>query len=470
MHTEYSSFIAARRATIPPAGFVASRHPEGRYPFQRRCVEWAAERGASALFADTGLGKSVMSLDWADEVCNHTGGRVLVLAPLAVGPQTAREAVKFSVDGVVFARHPNDAGDARIVITNYDNLDKWGDFGEAGVVLDESSILKNFTSRSRQDLTDRFRATPYKLACTATPAPNDYTEIGNHAEWLGVCTRTEMLATYFVNDVDGKDGGKTANEWRLKGHAVDLFWDWVASWSRMVGKPSDVGEFEDQMYQLPPLDIHRHLIDVDLVDGRDDGALFRVNSGSATEIKKEQRRTAADRARALAEIVGAKPGPWLIWIVGDADGAAVRAVLPDVVEVHGSDKPEVKERRLLDFADGRIPVLMTKGSIAGMGLNFQACADQAFMGLDYSYERFYQQIRRSWRFGQTRPVSVHVVLAKTEAPLLTSLTRKQDDHQVMKHQMYAASRRAMARAATSTTYRPTHTARLPAWLTIENTP
>lgn len=462
----YEAFIGTKRATIAPSGFEpVATDTYDLFPFQQSCVEWACEQGRSALFEDTGLGKTRQQLTFADQVVRTTGGRFLILAPLAVGPQTAREAETVNIDGVQFARNPEEINGApRIVITNYDNLDKWSSFGEVGVALDESSILKNFTGSTRASLNDRFATTRYKLACTATPAPNDYTEIGNHAEWLGVCSRSEMLATYFINDVDGKKGAKTANEWRLKGHAVDAFWNWVASWSRMVGRPSDVGDFDDARYILPPLTIHKHLVDVDIVDGRD-GALFRMSSGSATEIKQEQKRTAAYRAAKVAEIVASRTDtPWLVWVTNDADGAAMRAVLPDVCEVHGSDKPDVKERRLLDFADGRIPVLMTKGSIAGMGLNFQVCSAQAFMGLDYSYEKFYQQVRRSWRFMQTRPVDAHIVVAKTEAPVLASVLAKQDAHESMKAQMFAASRRASARTSVSTSYVPDHIARLPTWL------
>lgn len=466
MSSSYESFIHGKRASVFPCGFS----PVGltdydSSPFQQACVEYACEQGKSALFADTGLGKTRMALGFADQVCRKTGGRFLILAPLAVGPQTAREAAVVNIDGVQFARSPDDLkGEPRIVVTNYDNLDKWDRFGEAGVNLDESSILKNFMGSTKARLTDRFASTPYKLAATATPAPNDYTEIGTHAEWLGVCSRAEMLATYFINDVNDKKGGKSANEWRLKGHAVDAFWNWVSSWSRMVGKPSDIGDFDDSRYVLPPLRIHKHLVDVDIVDGRD-GALFRMSSGSATEIKREQKRTAAYRAAKVAEIVASRTDtPWLVWITGDADGAAMREAMPGICEVHGSDKPEVKERRLLDFAEGKIPALMTKGSIAGMGLNFQVCSAQAFMGLDYSYERFYQQVRRSWRFMQTRPVDAHIVIAKTEAPVLASVLDKQDAHDGMKAQMFAASRRAVARSSVSTSYNPTHIARLPTWL------
>lgn len=459
----YASFIASKKDIAADAGFDPLPTSCQRFPFQGACVDWAVRKGRAALFADTGLGKTRMELDYADQVQRHTGGRVLILAPLAVGPQTVREAAVCGIEGVSFARLPSEAGASRIVVTNYDNLSKWDAFDEVGVVLDESSILKNFTGSTRAELTERFARTPYKLAGTATPAPNDYTEIGTHAEWLGVSTRSEMLATYFVNDVDGGSGGKTANEWRLKGHAVNLFWDWVASWSRMVGLPSDIGPFDDTAYNLPPLRIHKHIVAVDIVDGRE-GGLFRLSNGSATEIKKEQKRTAAQRASALADVVRSKPGPWLIWIIGDADGDAVRAVLPDVVEVHGSDKPEVKERRLLDFADGKIPMLMTKGSIAGMGLNFQVCHRQAFMGLDYSYERFYQELRRSWRFGQTQPVDAHVFLGTTEAPILASIQEKQAAHVAMKSQMFAASRRAVSRASVTRGYNPAHNARLPAWL------
>lgn len=460
---DYHSFINARRQHRPDAGFTAYTTPYDLFDFQHRCVEWATSSGRVALFADTGLGKTRMQLAWASEVRRHTGGRVLILAPLAVGPQTVREASACGVHDVTFARSP-DEPTTSITVSNYDNLDKWNDYDEAGIVLDESSILKNFSGATKLALTERFRATPYRLACTATPAPNDYTEIGTHAEWLGVCSRAEMLATYFVNDIDGSGGAKTANEWRLKGHAVTAFWDWVASWSRMVGLPSDVGPYPDSGYVLPPLHIHRHVVDVDIIDGRGD-SLFRLGGLSATSVNAEKRRTASDRAAVVARILhdlGNEPA--IVWCDSDADADAVRTAFPNLVEVHGSDTPDQKASRLLGFADGAFRVLLTKPKIAGYGLNWQHCANVIFMGLSYSYESFYQAIRRCWRFGQHRPVHVHVVIAATEAPILATIQRKQDDHDVMKAQMFAASRRAVSRQVVGTSYRPNHIATLPSWI------
>jgi hypothetical protein len=456
----YDSIIAAKRRNTPTVGFDAPIEHGWLFPFQRHAVRWALAGGRRALFEDTGLGKSRQILAYADAVERHTGGRVIIIAPLAVGPQIAQEAAAIGLDGVAFSQSPSVS--ARVVVTNYDAIDKFDAVEFAGVAMDESGILKNFMGRMRQGLTDRFAPTPYKLCATATPAPNDFEELGCHSEFLGCGSRTEMLARFFVND--SSDTGT----WRLKGHAVDSFWDWVASWAMCAGRPSDVGPYDDTAYILPKLHIARHIVNVDLTEGREDGSLFRAANLSATGLHGEKRRTAIPKAIRAAEIIAEEPDePWLIWCDTDYEAEAIRAHVPGLVEVSGSMSPEMKADRLLGFAGGSVPRILTKVKIAGWGLNFQRCARMIFAGGSYSYEAFYQAVRRCWRFGQRREVVAHVVMAYTEQHLWDVVNGKGLGHDAMKEAMFAASRRAQgALPPTLGTYNPTYAGRLPAWLEI----
>jgi superfamily II DNA or RNA helicase len=413
------------------------------------------------LFADTGLGKTAMQLAWAHQVVRRTGGRVLILAPLAIGPQTVREAAKFGIPGVKHVRQGDQVEDG-ITVCNYQSLHKLEPHSFAGVVLDESSILKAYSGATKQALVDAFAETPFRLACTATPAPNDYLELGNHSEFLGVMPSHQMLARWFVNDQSGMCA------YRLKGHAVTPFWDWVTSWARCIGRPSDMGAYSDAGFDLPPFRLHRHSVTVDLSAKREEGMLFRLQDGSATSLHRERRLTSEDRAAKVAELVRSEPDEsWLIWTDTNYDADALRAILPEATEVRGDHSDDEKEARLLGFADGSARVLVTKPSIAGFGLNWQHCARVAFVGPSYSYEQFYQAIRRCWRFGQTRQVEVHVVLAATEALVGQVLDHKGEAHEAMKIAMFAASRRAASRAARSPDYLPIHKASVPRWLRSE---
>jgi hypothetical protein len=431
-------------------------HPS-LFPFQRDAVKWALRVGRCALFEDTGLGKTLQQLVWASEVARKTDGRVLILAPLAVREQTCREAVKFGIGGVRQAQDQDDVC-GPITVTNYERLDKFDVGSFAGVVLDESSILKNYTGAMRKSLTEVCASVPYRLACTATPAPNDHLELGTHAEFLGVMSSHKMIARWFITDQ------REAGSYRLKGHAVRPFWNWVTSWARCIGKPSDIGPYSDEGYDLPPLVEHRHFAAVDIVKGRGDGELFRNPELNATSIHKELRATSSERAAMVADLVRSEPEePWAIWVDTNYDADAVLSVLPEAVDVRGSMKPDEKVRRLMSFAtDGG--VMLTKPGIAGMGLNWQHCARVIFNGLSFSYERYYQAVRRCWRFGQPRPVEVHVVLAKTQASIWCVIDRKSGDHDTMKESMFSASRRASAASAHSDPYQPTHKATLPSWL------
>lgn len=435
--TTYEDFVRGKLAiAAKPGGIeVAPSAVSSRaFAFQRHLIVWALATGKAALFAGCGLGKTIMELEWARLIHEHTGRRVIILAPLAVAQQTVREGRKFGVP-VVYALD----GETRapIVITNYERLDKFDPSEFVAVVLDESGILKNYSGKVKQRIMEAFRRTPYKLAASATPAPNDHQELGQHAEFLDVLTSHEMLARWFIND------STAFGTYRLKGHAARDFWDWTCSWARYVGTPSDLG-FPDDGYELPGLEIHKHVVDVDVLQDRGD-ELFRTPDLSATAVHQERRRSIGARAARLAGIVRREPGePWAIWCEADYEEDELRSVLPEAVVVNGKDPLELKEERLAAFAEGRARILITKASICGWGLNFQHCARTAFVGATFSYERFYQAIRRFHRFGQRRVVHAHVVMAQTEVPVWDILTSKADGHEAMAREMYAATRRATA--------------------------
>lgn len=455
----YDEFLASKVVEAPAAGLDLDVELGSHlFPFQAQIVRWALRRGRAAVFAECGLGKTRVQLEWARHVAAHVGP-VLILAPLAVAQQTVREGAACGID-VRYAKTAEDAGDAPIVITNYERLGRFDIARFRGVVLDESSILKSFMGKVKRTLVESCATVPFRLACTATPAPNDHMELGNHAEFLGVMTSHEMLARWFINDTT------SFGTYRLKGHAVVPFWDWVASWAVCVGTPSDMG-YSDEGYVLPELQLLPHIVEVDLLEDRGD-TLFRIPDLSATSIHREKRATVADRAARVAELVRAEPDEsWLVWCETDYEADALVAALPEAVEVRGSHPAERKEQAALDFVDGKISALVSKASIFGWGLNFQHCARMAFVGATFSWEAFYQAVRRAWRFGQKRPVDVHVVMAQTETSVWSILTAKRDGHHEMRDQMAAATRRAQAREASSGAYRPARPMRLPSWLRSE---
>lgn len=452
----YQAHLASKAKRAVPAGFDAVV-PRGKlFPFQVDIVTWALRQGRCAIFADAGMGKSAMQLTWAHHVAQHTSGRVLVLAPLTVALQTVREAEKFGIPNVRQVRDQSEVADG-ISVTNYERLHRFDLSAFVGVVLDESSVLKAYSSHTKKALVSGFANTPYRLACSATPAPNDHLELGNHAEFLGVMSSHQMIARWFINDTS------EFGTYRLKGHAVRDFWDWVTSWARCIGRPSDLGAYDDGGYVLPELRLHHHSVAVDRTTDRGE-ALIREIEASATALHRERRRTAGERAAKVAELVRAQPEEaWLLWVETDYDAEAVRAVLPDAIEVRGNQTAERKAELLSGFVDGSVRVLLTKPSIAGWGLNFQHCARQIFVGPSYSYEALYQAIRRCWRFGQPRSVDAHVVLAATEQMVWQALMRKGADHDRMKIEMFAASRRAQSQTAARATYTP-RPVPIPAWL------
>lgn len=427
--TSYAEFLAQKQRVDRPTGFEPVNLNQKLFPFQQAIVTWACRRGRAAIFADCGLGKTGMQLEWADQVCGQTGGKVLILAPLAVAAQTLREADKFEIGGVGVVRSQDECGSFRICIANYEMLAHFDASAFVGVVLDESSIIKNFTGAIRNAIIDAFKQTPYRLACTATPAPNDYMELGNHAEFVGAMTRTEMLSMFFCHD-----GGDTS-QWRLKGHAEADFWRWICSWSVMMRKPSDIG-FDDDGFALPPIHFAEHLVKADPLKA---GVLFEVDSPSLEDRRRARKASIDDRVAAAAKLCAGNDEQWLVWCDLNDESAKLTAAIDGAVEVKGSDDPEHKERAMLDFAAGKVRVLVTKPKIAGFGMNFQACRNMAFVGLSDSYEALYQSVRRCWRFGQKRDVHVHIITASTEGAVLDNVKRKERDAEEMAARMVGAT-------------------------------
>ena len=421
----YAEFLTSKALNVAPVGFTPEGLPSALMPFQRDIVTMAVQKGRFCIWADCGMGKTPMQLAWADQVCRATGGRVLILAPLAVSHQTVREAVKFQIDGVAFAAHPCDT-DARIVVTNYQKMDRFDPAMFAGVVLDESSILKAMDGKTRSAILDTFRHTPYRLACSATPAPNDYMELGNHAEFVGVMTREEMLAMFFVHD-----GGDTS-KWRIKGHAEAAFWTWVCSWAVTIRKPSDLG-YDDGAFQLPPLRIHERIVETpreSLPDANGQVSLFTQQAQTLGDQRAIQRGSLPMRV-AEAVVLANQPGQWIVWCWLNDESSALAAQIEGAVEVSGSDTDEHKTQAMIDFQEGRIRVLVTKASICGFGMNFQNCHQVVFVGMSHSYESYYQSIRRCWRFGQSSPVECYLVYDWAEGAVIENIKRKDADATVM---------------------------------------
>ena len=416
---EYQKFLESKKVTKIESGFdvyISQLNPL-LFEFQKYCVQRALKSGKFALFESCGLGKTLQQLEWADKVSRHTNSSVLILAPLAVVAQTIKEGEKFGYKVADYEKiKPGQNSEYRIFITNYDNLENVSIDYFSGVVLDESSILKNFQGKTKQFIIEKFKNTPYKLACTATPSPNDTTELCNHAEFLDVMNRNEMLAMYFVHD-----GGSTS-DWRLKGHAKQAFWDFVSTWAVMLNLPSDIG-FEDDGYNLPPLNVVQEIVET---PKRDNGLLFNTMAVSATDFHKELKLTYDIRLNRVVEIVNSKPDEnFIIWIGHDDEGKYLRKLLPDAIEVKGSDSKEYKKSKLLGFGNGEFKILITKLKIAQFGLNYQNCKNQIFASLDFSFESTYQGIRRSYRFGQKEEVNIYLITTDTMQNVKESFDAKQ---------------------------------------------
>lgn len=427
---DYTEFLESKKKTVQEAGFVATTFNPALFDFQQFIVATALRKGRYAIFADCGLGKTLMQLEWAHQVVSHTGRPVLILAPLAVTGQTIQEGIKFGyhVHDYMDEMYTFQETPAGIYVANYEQLTNINTDDFAGVVLDESSILKNYEGATRTLIIEAFADTPYKLACTATPSPNDPMELGNHSEFLNVQSRAEMLAMYFVHD-----GGETA-KWRIKGHCQQLFWDWVSEWAIMMAKPSDIG-FTAHGYELPEL----HYVEKKITTPkRDNGQLFNDMAVSATDFNGELRLTKVERMSEVVELVNNSTENFIIWIKQNEEADYLKALIPDAVEVRGSDAPELKKKRLLGFANNEYRVLITKTKIAAMGMNYQNCHNQIFASLDFSFEGLYQAIRRSYRFGQTEQVNIFLVTTDTMQNVVASINKKQKQFSQMQDAMALA--------------------------------
>ena len=414
---KYDDFIDSKKISAASSGFSVDIDDINLmlFDWQKVLVRWAIGKGRCAIFADCGLGKTPIQLVWADLVYKHTDRDVLILAPLAVSKQTQREGVKFGIPVTVCKSQ----ADVRpgINITNYERLHLFDPSKFVGVVPDESGIMKNFTGKIRNQLIDMFRTTPYKLCCTATPSPNDWPELGSHCEFLGIMTRSEMLSMFFINDTS--DTGK----WRLKGHVKDnKFWQWVCSWSVMIRKPSDLG-YDDGDFILPPLNITEHKVKYEGLPER--GYLLPGNAKTMNERRIARKESIDSRITMASDLINKTDETWLVWCNLNAESKKMTAAVNGAVEVTGSDSQEHKEKAMLDFAENKIRRLVSKPKIAGFGMNWQNCHNMAFVGLSDSYEQLYQAIRRCWRFGQERPVNVHIIIGEREGAVLENIKRKE---------------------------------------------
>lgn len=413
---DYQEFLQQKQKTHIESGFEADQLNSNLFDFQKFIVKRALKAGKYAIFADCGLGKTLMQLEWAYQVQKHTSNPVLILMPLAVKGQTMQEAAKFGIDTT------------NIHFYNYEQLENINCSIYAGVVLDESSILKNFEGSTKKLIIDLFSKTPYKLACTATPSPNDPMELGNHSEFLDVMSRNEMLAMYFVHD-----GGETA-KWRLKGHAVKLFYQFIGSWAIMLNKPQDIG-FRMDGYNLPSLNLIERQIKT---PKRNNGILFNDTAISATNFNQELRLTKLERIDEVIKIVNTSTENFIIWIKQNEEGEYLKKLIPEAIEVKGSDSPEYKEKMLLGFANNKFRVLITKTKIAQFGLNYQNCRNQIFASLDFSFEGLYQAIRRSYRFGQKNEVNIYLISTDTMSNVIQSINNKQKQFELMQDEMSKA--------------------------------
>lgn len=433
MIDEYSRFLEKKLITTMPTGFKCSTdelHPN-LYPYQKDIVRWGLARGKAAFFTMTGTGKTAMQSCWADSVNQYDGRPILMLAPLAVSKQTIKDmGEKFNID-IRPCRDQKDVGPG-LNITNYQMLHHFSPDGLAGVVLDESSILKSFTGKMRKQIIDFSSKIPFRLPCTATPAPNDFMELGNHAEFLGVMSFTEMLATFFVHD-----GGDTS-KWRLKGHAEDAFWRWLASWGVFLMKPSDLG-YSDVGFELPELITHQHIVE----SGATDGALFAFEAAGLQERRAARRESLIRRVEKAAHIVKESQKPFFLWCDLNDESKSLCDAIPGAVEVTGSDSDDHKEKSMLAFAAGDIEVMVSKPSICGFGMNFQRCGDTAFVGLSDSFESIFQATKRFHRYPRKQEVNRHLIYSQAEGAVYQNVMRKESEFQSMIDEMVVHTKSIM---------------------------
>lgn len=428
------------------------------FDYQRDIVKWALRKGKAAIFAGTGMGKTFMQLEWATQVFRHTNKPVLILAPLAVTQQTVREGLKFGE--VCKYVEINDEIINGINITNYEKMQHFDCTQFSGIVLDESSILKSFTSKYKELIIESFKNTEFKLACTATPAPNDFVELGNHSEFLNVLSRVEMLATYFVHD-----GGDTS-KWRLKGHAESKFWEWVASWAVVITKPSDLG-YSDEGFELPPLHIHEIVVDSPIQAKGDQLSFIPATSQTLTERRDARRDSLENRIQAAVDLINDEQ--WLVWCDLNVESEMLTKQIEGSVEVKGSDKDKHKVNVALNFSTGELKTLISKPSIFGFGMNWQSCSNMIFVGLSDSYELLYQAIRRCYRFGQTKPVNVWIITSEAEGAVRENIMRKEKDSQQMIQELVKHTQKILEAELhnsnrTTLEYNPNQEMKIPTWL------
>jgi hypothetical protein len=453
--TRYKAFLKSKSLSSPPIGFPAKNINPKLFEFQRDIVKWGIRKGRCAFFEDCGLGKTPQQLEWAAHVHQHTGKPSLIFAPNAVSLQTQREGDKFDIP-VTVCRDQTDVKPG-LNIVNYEMLEHFAPRTFGGIVIDESSILKG-DGPLRKAITEFAAAIPYRLACTATPAPNDHMELGNHAEFLGIMSKAEMLATFFVHD-----GGETS-KWRLKGHAEAEFWKWVASWAVMIRKPSDLG-YDDAGFNLPPIHYHQHTVAAEWSAD----FLFPVEAQSLQERQGARRDSLTGRVALGASIVNESSEQWLLWCNLNPESEALATAIPDAVEVTGSDNDSHKETAPMRFIDGDIRVLVSKPKIFGFGMNFQHCRNVAFVGLSDSWESVYQATRRVWRFGQTRDVHSHFITGELEGAVVRNIERKEKQAAEMAEAMLGHMREINTAEIHGTiretlSYKPSKKIEVPTWL------
>lgn len=452
---EYQEFIKSKSFLSRSHGFECIPSNNGLFEYQRDICRWALMRGRAAIFADTGLGKTFMQLVWANEVAKHTQRPVLILAPLAVAEQTISEGAKF---GIEVHRHDfKPVYKAQVVIINYEQLHNVDAEQFSGVALDESSILKGLDGKTRKQCQDMFAHTPYRLSCTATPSPNDFMELGTQSEFLGIMSQVEMLAMFFVHD------GSDTSKWRLKGHGRKKFFEWLATWAVFISKPSDLG-YSDDGHELPELIFHEHIVESGITDG-----LFAPVAQGLLERNSARRDTVDMRVAKAAEIANSVNDQCLVWCHLNDESQSLTQLIDGAIEVTGSDDPEKKKDAMLGFASGVVGKLVSKPKICGFGMNFQKCNSMVFVGLSDSWEAFYQAVRRCWRYGQTRPVHVHIVSADIEGGVLANIKRKEEQHKRLKAEMIAVMKdKTLAEIGKAsqekTEYKPTNKMGMPAWL------
>lgn len=423
----YDEFLKSKRFVICPSGFEPYSIGGPHFDWQKDIDRWAIKKGKAALFEDCGLGKTLQQLEWARQVSLHTDMPVLIVAPLAVSRQTKCEGIKFGYE-VTICRSQADV-QVGINITNYEVLEHFDASKFGGVVLDESSILKSYSGKIKQQIIDMFRDTPYKLACTATPAPNDFMELGNHAEFLGIMTRAEMLSTFFIHD-----GGSTQS-WRLKGHAQNDFWRWIASWTVVLSNPSDLG-YDGSAYELPQLNVIEHTVKVSQnFDSTGQEMLFASTVQTLNERRSARHESLDARVKKCAEIANSTDKQVLVWCDFNEESEKLAKAIRGAIEVTGSDSDEHKTETMAGFSNGDVRVLVSKPKIAGWGMNWQNCDTVIFCGLSDSFESYYQAVRRCWRFGQKNEVNVHIVMSDSEESVKLNIERKQADAQRMTAEM-----------------------------------